>query len=900
VLNIFHAHNRASLLKDWSSVSAGVETSFGFYQQLPEQILDHGQYDALLAFLFKLVVEKSSSQENVDRSFAFNLISVVIVALTRQPEISFTSLSTVLKTLLNSNMYQHRNDEIYKFQTDFLRYLLTQVVLLSLPGCEDAWPVLSVLTELNFYLVSEQFGTIASKTDVCAARKIQDFLICFLRFSISARQLGTFLPELVKIKILDFLVDASGNPPYELTLLFKKLSGPLTLEVVDSLLGIVKEEFDSNAYFLTSLFLQYSNFPNHFLPLVNYCLDLKHHPFADASVERFLLCFFNRTTAIEPERFAGISTKFVSVHVLLAHRLGNPIPGDRMYAPDLIRFIPILREGLQERTNDLLHLIVDAYVLTGSSQYTPLLRSANFFESKLVKHHLVPYLASHFLELSAQPDRLLRFICALPSELFSCEHSQRLFDNVARLDGADGGLKVRGLVTISSNSSINVPGPLIASLHSLLSTEEPKLAGKLVSASIRKFGACSLWKSYSLTGGHRFIEFAYLKPLLLQSNAETVEDVEVLKSFCQFMMASPVDFSAEPEALDLIDAIIMVATQFNFQDILESLFSLLIGSLKAYQDEAQLVPGNLLVCLAKSIRSKSGLLLACQYEKLLALCSSQDLKCPSDAYEKAIIILLESMPFDLFQDILKGFAETLAGPSTELKDRIVGYVSRLLNSSDKGRAKLCFELGCWALKRDIKISSKLSLSHKLVISKSLRPIGSAELSFILEVCFEHLAVEAAFEEVCGILLVLQQSYWPLLKTMMPVCIALFQRILEQQASQNNLANAQLFVRVLADFGSHTGLSFHLAPLLLQYVYLVANGSLTGETLKTIEKAVLPLLKHLESSSTAASKKEDGPTKINAIDNFGRLLLVCQQSDQKTVVRRMVEDYRKEYKYTGKA
>lgn len=405
-------------------------------------------------------------------------------------------------------------------------------------------------------------------------------------------------------------------------------------------------------------------------------------------------------------------------------------------------------------------------------------------------------------------------------------------------------------------------------------------------------------KSYSLTRSHRFVDFAYLKPLILQSNPETVEDAVVLKSFCQFLMSSPVDFNAEPEALDLIDAIIIVASQFNFQDILESLFSLMVGSLKVYQDENQLVPGNLLVCLAKTIRSKNGLLPACQYERLLALCSSQDLKCPSDAYEKAIIILLESMPFELFQDILKGFAETLSGSSTDLKERIVGYVSRLLNSSDKGRAKLCFELGCWALKRDIKIGSKLALSHKLVISKSLRPINASELSCILEVCFEHLAIETAFEEVCGILLVLQQSYWPLLKTMMPVYIALFQRILEQQATQNNLGNAQLFVRVLADSGTHTGLSFHLTPLLLQYVCLVANGTLTGETLKIIEKAVLPLLKHLESSSNFS--KKDDPTKINAIDNFGRLLLVCQQSDQKTVVKRMVEDYRKEYKYTGKA
>lgn len=733
------------------------------------------------------------------------------------------------------------SQEVYQHRNDDLYQAQTRLLkeLITVTrGSAFELVVLESVLKMNYYVVQEAFDQITVS--------VSTFLSAYIEASVEARQLPQVIEKLFQCK--DFSVSH---------LTFPSFSAPVMAEVCKILLSQATES-PLTVFALAKQLCVSSLHVSGLTLLVQKCFAEGLFTFAPD----FLVAMFNKLPMLRLE-FKGLTTGLTIVDMML-----NGPDGASSDIDAQARLLPLARED----GGALMRHILDKLLVQQDPRYTPLVRVASFYEIPYVRQWLLKCLANEFSGNSVLP----QFVAVLPSELFAEQpvESIKLAQIVAPLSS-------KALAAIAKHPQVAIPLECLEiSLLSMLDYDIPSLES-LIASCLNRYGYQPV---IELLSRLQLQTCLVLGPLYSQSRIELAKDLAEFKSFTSKVLDNILTELKCSSSLDLIESIANAAAKLEWPDTISRVFetaSIVLKSLNPQDIPLKL----LLICIKTQPETSSDSM------NYLAICMMNDSKdVPANTQGKAAQAIFERQSLEEYKSTLKTLVSI-----TDLKLCQVAavYLKRSLNLAGPVKQRLAFEAS-------IKIlhvwTGLTSLAFRLVISKSIRPLKSQEVGKILSLCVREFSNDP--EATLKTLAALQDSYWHLLRPMLPSYVGVLTVLLEQLMSHGTSSHIVQFGRLLTDMSSISvpgsgGLAYALPPLILAFVKAMIKDPVTASPLQL---PFFALFKHLESRPSS-SKDE----KARKIDHMARLVRICNNfADERTVLMRLFEDYRKDFKYQGKA
>lgn len=800
----------------------------------------------LKAMVFRLAEEEPIQDR---RSFFFRLFMASVACETSSSS-SGPAVALLLLQLEHSAAYEHRNDALHHQQTAFLRSLLA-----GMRG-HPAFPrLLAIMVRLNFYLVREEELEHVGLED-------GPFLCGLLEAALVARQ----LPE-----VLQVLIERGAALPADCVGTLKRVARPVLQELLQVILTGLQSSSSprsvSVALGAASLLAAHGPGTEDLARLLPHCLG--HLPsLGPAACEPFCLAMFSRSAALR-RQYAAHTTGLELVDGLLR-------PAGTALSPlSAVRLLPMLATGSAEA----MALILHEAVVRGCPEYGRIFALARFYECPAARTGLLSALLAGWDAFVAAPTRLTAILCQLPRELCA-ECPEAAAELCARLTALALPAVLPAVAHLLASPAVPV------SLPSFLASA--RIAGPTASAPMEAILNAALRQHSipAILGCLAGMEACpWLRPLYAPSLIEAAEGEGrvALDAFAMHMASGLLAraLAGEEAAGESLEALSTSAEEG----------SQLAIHLRALLDEGATMAFRLPRLLRARIR------LSEEPQDLLPLLAHA-LALPEEEAGRSAHLVLERMALQAYPQAL---LQLLRLRDPALLPAVHDCLQRGLASTDKAKARLAFEAASHVVRSPAPASSTaLRLAQRLVLAKGVRALSNEEAAACLQAASAAMAMEGCAETAVRLLAGLQAAYWHLLRSMLPAYVGVLMRchehLLLQHLDDQQLALG-LYTRLLGDLAGISGpgssvLAFALPPLLLQHVRLAVAHPHRATCLQA---PLLGLLRHLERPTDR--RQHQAPS----VEHMERLQRLCHhRPDERSLIARLLQEYREHIKYTGKA
>lgn len=839
--------NHESLLSVRSHLAAWRPETGSWQGQLLSWLMSPRENSEMKALVYRL-----SEQDKIQdrRAFFFNMFMVSVAQ-----EQSAEAVSLLLLQLEHSGAYEHRNDHLYQQQTSFLSSLLVEM-----RGQKSFSRLLSIIVRLNFYLVRDELNH--------ACLDDSEFLCGLIEASLLARQ----LPEIIQV-----LLQRSIALPEGCANTLKRISRPVLLEILHVLSSALQAEQTALvALEAATLLACYSSHPEDLAPLFGLCWERRAG--LGAACGPFFLALFNRSPALR-QKYADHETGIELVDGLLR-------PGmTRLSATSSIRLLPVVESS--EMASGAIKLVLVETIINGSAEHRQLFTLAKFYECPAVRSALLPAIVNSLKEFCASSERISRLasiILLFPSGLFPyCpKETTELADRLTKLQNA---VLLPTIAHLFSSPSVHISMNVLIDCAAFNGPAPSPSMESILSSALRQH---SLGTVLSCLQRANMESSSWLRPIFAPSLCEAAgnKDRAAFEAFA--MRVSPVllsrVFMGDESASEAIEALASLP-RVDSNPLALHLQSLL--------DE------NSSICWhPRLLRARIRLTVAGEDDALFEYLAKA-LCLPEDSGRTAHLVL-ERMSIDTYRQALLHLIR-LQDPL--LIAVVSDCLQRGLTSADKVKARFAFEAASHLIRTSNASPSSLRLAHRLVLAKSIRPLTGSEASsclLIATISIQRNDDEEAVETAMRLLAGLQVAYWHLLRSMLPAYIGVLigfheHFVMHQESSKVALG---LFTRLLGDLAALSGpgsgaIPFALPPLILQHVRLAIAHP---EGAKALQAPILALLRHLDGRPVD-HRQHQAPT----VEHMERLQRLCHnRADERSLMARLLQEYRENIKYTGKA
>lgn len=803
-----------------ASVTDHVQQSLkpsNFYGFFVQSLLAKDACGEFLCLIFSLFTKQFKPQNP-----RVTLFQLCILLVSVSPTVEY--YSGLLRILLESGIYVHKNDEVYTFQTSFLVLMLKEVRGTAFEG-----PVASLLLNLNFYAVLDEL----EGSEDFSALKSESFVNALVKKAVDARQLPRIIKVLLK-RGLKFTGTNSG-PAVDIP---KSFMGPIVTELATSI-----DADPASAFHLAHFLAMHTKEPAELTLL----LERAFGHSCEASSRGFILCMLNKLpTLIKVYRGRSTGDSLIDALLNLDKITGSADPSV------LVQILPLLQDDsiVVPCIRFLLHQAIM------NEQYFQLFRLAPFYESYAVRTCLLPALLDDWKGFAKNPEGLIATLNCFPLELFSgFPHTPALMERLFGLACPDA---VKILARIAE-----VSPPSSELLNAVLQTADKDSARAILDLFVQQHGVGATLRivdASRLTNGDVLLKAKYLENLADGDRA-------ILGSFLG-PLSGTVSFEND---IDLIEQMLTACQKVELTDLAEKLRGRALQHLSRL--DLHLVSPKLLKICIKSTDNAHELTQFLAYALVGA--DGQDKE-----WERCVLLIMEKQSLDDYKETLKFLLDRSSTDPTQILDKCM-----LLG--DKVKVRLAIEASIWMIQNLQTCHSVFSVLMRVVSLKGFRPLKPTEIDRFL------LVASAGFDgneqAALKFLSALQSAYWHVIVQFLPSYIGILTSILIRLPGKP-VETVNLYGRLLVEVseGPSVGLVYALPPLILTFVRVFVEQPYLSLALRS------PFFSLFRIFDTPKARKADE-------DPFARLVRLCQACpDDRVMLIQLSEEYRKEYKYTGKA
>ena len=257
----------------------------------------------------------------------------------------------------------------------------------------------------------------------------------------------------------------------------------------------------------------------------------------------------------------------------------------------------------------------------------------------------------------------------------------------------------------------------------------------------------------------------------------------------------------------------------------------------------------------------------------------------SQAYPRFVSILLGSSSTKRFTDYLVQFARIVQKGFRWPVELIEDMMAIEKNST---RQILLCKLATFVLQK----YPHLGIMRRLVLAKGCYVLDASELELISKSIFVGEASVDRIEKIIMVLSSIVSFYFGVVCQILPSIMENFAHLLDAILNVSSLDSldrvSSLFSRLISEFCDHrnANLGYYLYPLILRYLYHHPSPNVRQK----LDTCMFSILSHLDIHQQDKDK----------VDHVERMFRLCEGPEMRALLKDLVSDYRKVFKYKGKA